>query len=197
MKDKELKEFIAKGHILCRVIFEMAGNPKAHVEETLRKYIAAVKEDPDYIFMNEEYAPCEETSDGIWSMFFEAEVLAANFEKINLLCFNLSPASVEILEPESFTLTQKNLTDWYNDIISRIHEVSISLKNLSSENGVLKINLNRSIKNGIIMTLSEPKTIDEISQKVGVDKENLQQFMDALIKEKNIIFDGTKYSLKK
>lgn len=197
MKEKEIKDLVQKGHILCRVIFEMAGNPKEHVEESLRKYIAAVKEDPDYIFMNEHYAPCEETSDGVWSTFFEAEVLVSNLEKLNIMCFNLTPASLEIIEPETFTLSEKNLTDWYNDIISKLHEVSAAFKNQNSENELLKINLNRSIKNCIILAMTEPKTIEEISHKVGIEVNQLQQFMDALIKEKNIALEGNKYILKK
>ncbi len=195
MKDKEIKEFIAKGHILCKVIFEMAGNPKEHVESSLKKYISAIKEDPNYIFMNEYFAPAEE-NEGIWSTFFESDVLVSNFEKLNLLCFNLTPASIEIIEPENFTLTQKELTYWYNDLLSKLHEVSITLKNFTSENEMLKVNLNRAIRNSIVLSLTEPKSVEEISAKVGIDKEHIQPFIDALVKEKSIIVDGNKYMKK-
>ncbi len=195
MKDKEIKEFIAKGHILCKVIFEMAGNPKEHVESTLKKYISAVKEDPNYIFMNEFYAPTEE-NDGVWSTFFESDVLVSNFEKLNLMCFNLTPASIEIVEPENFNLTQKELTYWYNDLLSKLHEVSVALKNYGSENEMLKVNLNRAIRNSIVLSLTEPKTTEEISSKVGIDKEHIQPFIDALVKEKSIIVEGNKYMKK-
>lgn len=195
MKDKEIKEFIAKGHILCRVIFEMAGNPKEHVESTLKKYISTIKEDPNYIFMNEYFAPAEE-NEGIWSTFFESNVLVSNFEKLNILCFNLTPASIEIIEPENFALTQKEVTYWYNDVLSKLHEVSITLKNLTSENEMLKVNLNRAIKNSIVLSLTEPKTPEEISSKTGIDKEHIQPFIDALVKEKSIILEGNKYVKK-
>ena len=192
MKDKEIKDLIEKGHILCRVIFEMAGNPKEHVENTLKEYVKKIKEDPDYIFMNEEYEPAEE-NDGVWSTLLEADVLVTNFEKLNVLCFNLSPASIEIIEPENFALTQKNVTYWYNDLLSKIHEISATMKNLSGENELLKLNLNRAIKNCVVLSLTEPRTSEEISQKVGIDKTNLQPFIDALTKEKTIILDGNKY----
>lgn len=195
MKDKEIKEFIAKGHILCKVIFEMAGNPKEHVESTLKKYISAIKEDPNYIFMNEYLAPAEE-NEGIWSTFFESDVLVSNFEKLNILCFNLTPASIEIIEPENFTFTQKEMTYWYNDLLSKLHEVSITLKNFTSENEMLKVNLNRAIRNSIVLSLTEPKTAEEISSKVGIDKEHIQPFIDALVKEKSIILEGNKYMKK-
>ncbi len=127
MKEKEIKEMIAKGSILCKVIFEMAGNPKEHVESTLKKYVDAIKQDPEYIFMKEYTAPCEE-NEGIWSTFHEAEILVTSFEKLNVMCFNLNPAVIEVLEPSHFNLTQKNLSDWYNDLISKLHEVGASMK---------------------------------------------------------------------
>ncbi|MEM4637692.1 MAG: hypothetical protein QXK76_01530 [Candidatus Woesearchaeota archaeon] len=195
MNEKEIKELVGKGYVFCRIIFEMAGNPKEYVEESLKKYISKIKEDPEYIFMNEYFAPAEE-KDGIWSTFFESELLVSNLEKLNILCFNLGPASVEILEPENFSFTQKDLTYWYNDIISKIHEISIELKNAASENNLLKVNLNRAIKNSIILSLSEPRTIEEISSRVGIDKEQLKPFLDSLIKEKNLILDGNRYIKK-
>jgi len=192
MNDKDIKDLISKGHILCRVMFEMAGNPKEHVEQSLKKYISTIKEDPDYIFMDEYYAPCEE-QDNIWSTFFESKVLVTNFEKLNILCFNLSPSSVEILRPESFTLTDKHITEWYNDLISKMHEIGITLKNLGSENDLLKLNLNKCIRNCVILALASPKNADDLSLKIGIDKEHLKPFIDAMIKEKTIEEQDGKY----
>jgi hypothetical protein len=192
MNEKELKEFIAKGHILCRVIFEMAGNPKEHVEKTLRNYISIVKEDPGYVFMKEYMAPCEENN-GVWSTFYESEILISNIEKLNSLCFNLSPASVEILLPETLDFTDKKLGELYNDVLSKLHEIGIVVKNLNGENELLKVNLNRAIRNCVVLALPEPKTGAEIAERIGIDIEHLQPFIDAMIKEKSLIKDGEKY----
>lgn len=196
MNEKEIKEKIQKGHILCKAIFEMAGNPREHVEETLKKYISAVKEDPEYVFMNEYTAPCEE-NDGVWSTFFESDILVSGFDKLNLLCFNLSPASIEIIEPEQFVLSQKKITDLYNDIISKIHEVSAVIKNSTSENELLKLNMNKLIRNCITLALSEPRTSEEISAKAGIDIGHLQQFLDIMVKDKSIIEENKKYRINK
>jgi hypothetical protein len=192
MNDKELKEHIGKGAILCRVIFEMVGNPKEHVEKTLKDYIRTAKEDPDYIFTKEYMAPCEE-NEGVWSTFYESEILVTNFEKLNVLCFNLNPASVEILQPENFSITDKKLTEWYNDILSKLHEIGVVVKSLSGESDLLKVNLNRAIRNCVVLAISEPKTIEEVSERIGIDAEHLQPFVDAMIKEKSLIKDGEKY----
>jgi len=197
MKEKEIKEFIQKGHILVKVIFEMAGNPKEHVESTFRKYIESIKQDPDFIFMNEYMAPCEEKEGNIWSTFFEADVLVRDFEKLNILCFTMGPASVEFIDPENYNFDQKKMTDIYMDLITKLHEVSVLNKGLNAENDLLKLNLNRSIRNCVILALSEPKTADEIVQKVGIDKEHLQPFLDAMTKEKTIMQENNKYILLK
>jgi len=195
MNDKELREFISKGHILCRVIFEMAGNPKEHVENTLKGYIAKVKEDPDYVFMKEYLAPAEE-NEGIWSTFYESEVLVTTLEKLNVLCLNLGPASVEILQPENLSLSDKRITEVYNDFISKIHEISMSMKSLGNDNEMLKVNLNRAIRNCVVLSLNEPRTSNEIADKVGIDLEHLQPFLDAMLKEKSLVKDGEKYHKK-
>jgi hypothetical protein len=192
MNDKELNEFISKGYVLCRVIFEMAGNPKEHIEKTLRNYINNIKEDPDYIFIKEYNAPCEEM-DGVWSTFNESEILVANFEKLNILCFNLSPASIEILRPESITITHKKLGEWYNDLLSKIPEVGITVKNLTGEGDLLKVNLSRSIKNCVILALDAPKSAAAVAERVGIDAEHLQPFLDSMIKDKILVKDGENY----
>ena len=196
MNDKELKELITKGHIQCRVIFEMAGNPREHVEKTLKEYIEKIKEDPNFIFVTEYYAPAEENEDKIWSTFCESEIVASSLDKLNLLCFNLGPASVEILQPESLTLSDKKLGELYNDFISKLHEVGIIMKNATSESDLLKVNLNRAIRNCVVLALVEPKTAHEIAEKVGIDTEHLQPFLDAMIKEKSLVKDGEKYHKK-
>jgi hypothetical protein len=193
MKEKEIDEKIAQGHILVRAIFEMAGNPKEHVESTLKGYITAIKEDPEYVFMKEHLAPAEETEPGVWSTFLETDILITNFEKLNVLCVNLVPSSIEIIRPQDFAFEQKKLTDLYNDITSRLHELSVTTKNLSLENDLLKVNLNRCIRNLVTIGLIEPKTIEELAQKIGIDAEHIRPFLDAMIKEKTIVEQDKKY----
>ncbi|MGV8086212.1 MAG: hypothetical protein ACP5N1_01145 [Candidatus Woesearchaeota archaeon] len=195
MDNKQIKEIIEKGGILCRVIFEMAGNPKEHVEKTLETYLKKIKEDPDYIFLKEHQEPAEE-NEGIWSTFNESEILITNFQKLNILCFNLGPASIEVLLPEEKHFTDKGLTDLYNDFMSKIHEAGMEIKSLGNENSLLKVNLSRAIRNCVILAINEPRTVPEVSEKVGIDAEHLQPFIEALIKEKILVKDGEKYHKK-
>jgi hypothetical protein len=193
MKDSEIQSLIDKGFVHCRVIFEMAGNPKEHVETTLKNYIKAIKEDPSYIFLEEFYAEPEENDDNVWSTFCEAEILIETLEKLNILCFNLGPASVEFLQPEKLELSEKRLGEIYNDLVAKIHEIGAAMKSLNSENELLKINLSRLIRNSIKLSLDESKTVEEISEKVGIDAQNLKPFIELMLKEKEIVKNGEKY----
>ena len=67
------------------------------------------------------------------------------------------------------------------------------VKSLSGESDLLKVNLNRAIRNCVVLAISEPKTIEEVSERIGIDAEHLQPFVDAMIKEKSLIKDGEKY----
>lgn len=197
MKDSEIKNLIDKGHIQCRVIFEMAGNPKEHVETTLKNYIKAIKEDPSYIFLSEDYADLEENDEGVWSTFCESEIIVENLEKLNILCFNLGPASIEIIAPESMELSEKRLGEVYTDLISKIHEIGATMKSLNSENELLRVNMNMLIRNSVMLVLDEARNIEYISEKVGIDTENLKPFITAMIKNKDIVQDGENYHKNK
>ena len=72
-----------------------------------------------------------------------------------------------------------------------------SFKSVISENEMLKLNLNRSIRNCVILALIEPRTAEDVALKVGIDKEHLIPFLDTMVKDKNIVFDNNRYILNK
>jgi hypothetical protein len=48
------------------------------------------------------------------------------------------PSSIEILEPEKIGGTREPLTNLLNDLIARLHQYDMLLKNLHAENLMLK-----------------------------------------------------------
>jgi predicted solute-binding protein len=70
-------------------------------------------------------------------------------------------------------------------------------KALNSEGEMLKVNLNRAIRNCVILALAEPKSAEEMAIKVGIDKEHLQPFLEAMVREKSIILDNNRYIMNK
>ena len=43
-------------HIRCRIIIEVLGKPKEHVENALKEYIEHIKQDSELVILNEEYS---------------------------------------------------------------------------------------------------------------------------------------------
>ena len=47
-------------HIRCKIIIEMLGKPKEHVEKTLGMYVDKIKSDSNLIVLNTEFADAQE-----------------------------------------------------------------------------------------------------------------------------------------
>ena len=175
--------------IKAKVVFELIGNPKEHVVGALKKYLEFLKGDPE-MSCSEEYLAEPEEQEGLWSTFAEITVDVASLDKLIWLCTNFTPASVEILEPDEFKMTDKNVTDLLNDLLSRLHEVTVMTKNATSENELLKVNINRLIRNSALIALKYvPRGLrpEELARELGVEQEDaLIPFFDAMEKEGRI-----------
>jgi len=196
MNKNEQKELIEKGHLRANIIFEIIGKPKEHIEQTMKAYIENIKQETELKIINEEQEPAEEMEDGLFGVIAEVEMLIPNIEKLNWLCINFTPASIEILEPNKMTVKAKEIMDWTNDLLSRLHEIGIVQKNLQGQHDVLVKNFNAMTRNAIILSLKETNDLEEIGKKIGMTKEHTEKFINALIKEGKVKKEKNKYYLK-
>ncbi len=187
MKAKEIKEHIQDDWIQAQVIFELAGNPKEHIEETLREYMNNIQEDSRVKILEKEYADAKEQEDGVWSAFVETELLATGLDTLTWLAFNFMPASIEIIEPERMEFTNDQLMTWLNDLLAKLHEVNTAMVNEKQKSSSVTKSMNALIKNSILVCLdSGEKTEDEIQDLLGIHKDQLQPFFENL-EEKGMI----------
>ena len=196
MNKNEQKELIEKGHLRANIIFEIIGKPKEHIEQTMKAYIENIKQETELKIINEEQEPAEEMEDGLFGVIAEVEMLIPNIEKLNWLCINFTPASIEILEPNKMTVKAKEIMDWTNDLLSRLHEIGIVQKNLQGQHDVLVKNFNAMTRNAIILSLKETNDLEEIGKKIGMTKEHTEKFINALMKEGKVKKEKNKYYLK-
>ncbi len=195
MKDKEIKEYLDKKYLHTRIMFEVVGRPKEHIQTTIKQYIERIKQDKELVFIAEEFDDAEEVEEGVFGAVAEVEILIKDTTKLTWLCINFSPASVEILDPPQLLIQQKEITDWYNDLLARLHEIGIAQKTLSSQQEGLIRNFNAMTRNAILLVLKEPAEMDQISKRIGMTNEHTEKFLEALIKEKKIKKDKNKYHL--
>ena len=169
--------------ILVRVIIEMLGAPKEHIEKTLKDYVEKLKDDKEFEIVKEEFAPAKE-QDKLFSAFAELDIRFNSTQKLVDFCFDSMPSSVEIIEPENITLESTRLTETLNDIQAKLHNSDMVIKTLRARNTVLDANAKKILRNFVNALLSEEgKTIDQLSGKIGVHPDQLQPFLKELVKE--------------
>ncbi len=163
----------------------------------MKLFLASIDQEENVIALEKDFEEVMPVGDDMFSIAAEVEYLVLGMEKLTWLAFNFMPASIEIMAPEELTFTEKDVSNWLNDILAKLHEVNVNHTNLKGSNEGLVRNLNATIRNSILLSIEHgPISIKEISKKIGISEENTQKFLDAMIKEKKIVLDDKKYRRK-
>jgi hypothetical protein len=193
MDEKELQKKIKNGAVLAQVTFELIGNPKEYVENAVKSYVNNIRNDSQIKIISEEFGEAEQLEGGLWSTYADTEMLFDDLDKLNWLCINFMPASIEIIAPEELRFSDKDLTNWFNDLLSKLHEISASVRQTTTQDQLVVKTMNALIQNAIILTSEHYHKPEEISHKTGIAKEQLQPFFDALIKQGKLEKKGESY----
>lgn len=198
MDKKEIQEYLEKGYIRVKVLFEIIGNPKDHINKTIRLVTDAVKKEPGIELVSEEYGDAEETEGGLFGAYCESDLLVKNLNSIAWLCFNFVPASIEIISPSKLEFKDKQFTDFLGDLISQLHNTNTSLIKVNSDNMALQRNINAIIRNAILIAIGNKElTAGEIGKIIGIFGKEIDPVLEAMIKEGRIEKKGTKFKLVK
>jgi hypothetical protein len=185
--------------ILSRVIVEIVGKPKEHVEEAInmvvdkteeikglkieRKHIAPIKSLKNEI-LNKTEEKIQKQAGELFSTFAELDLRSEHIDPIASFCFEFMPSSIEIMEPEKTEINLMEFSKLMNDVLSKIHNADMAVKKLNFENSALKTNATLLLRNMIIVSLkSKAKTIEELSKSTGIPSEQLKPFLESLIIE--------------
>lgn len=179
------------------ITFEIVGKPKEHVENSIKEYMENIKKDARIEVIKEDIAEAIELDDGMFSTFCESEMAIKDLNVLTWLAVNFSPASIEILEPNSIGFSAANMTLWYNDLLSKLHEISTNMRATTQKNKILSLSMNTIISNFIITVLeSSPKDEKTIAKLMGINEKQLNPYLQYLLKEEKIIMHEGKYAIK-
>ena len=121
--------------INARVILEIIGAPKEHVDETLKDVEDQIKQEIDRKVIKSKIFKAEKMKDKpFFSGFIESEIEFKDFDKLMGFCFDFMPSSVEILEPHLLNVPVNELNNMLNDLIAKLHQYDMIVKNLRAEN---------------------------------------------------------------
>ncbi len=169
--------------IKFRAVIEVLGQPKEHVEEALKGYLANLKENEDYELLSEDFAEIKQQED-LWATFAEVEIATEKLGNIVNFCFDYMPSLLEVLEPSQIIYTNEELSPLLNDLMAKLHSVDMVAKQFRLENQHLLNDAKNLLKNYITVLLRQKNlTAKELSGLTGVVQERLEDFLDELIDE--------------
>ncbi|HLC56223.1 MAG TPA: hypothetical protein VJJ23_03230 [Candidatus Nanoarchaeia archaeon] len=116
-----------------KTIVEIAGFPKEFVGETMHKVINNLKSNEKIKIHKIELAEVAEIKQ-LFSTFADMELEFKEIPDFLTFCYDYLPSSVELMEPESLELPAKDFDDMFNDVLARLHQYDLVLRNINAEN---------------------------------------------------------------
>lgn len=123
--------------LTIRAIIEIAGFPEEHVKKTMEMVMDNLSKEKSVQILKKMIAPIEKI-EKMWSTFAELELKFENLEEVNDFCFNYMPSSIEIIEPVKLNIDSIEISNLLNDLLAKLHNFTMFIKNLQAENIVLK-----------------------------------------------------------
>lgn len=182
-----------EGQILARLIIEMLGAPKEHLDKTLKDFVKMLKEDRELRIVKEDFAE-PELREGMFHTFVELEVWFKDLSRLFNFCFEAMPSSVEILEPENLNISAYQLSGYLNDLQARLHLLDMALKKVEAAHSVLGKNAEALFKNLIDLSIkNSPKELGELSDDLGINPDELKPLLEEMTNAGILRLDNGKY----
>lgn len=132
-----------RNKIEARVVIEIVGAPKEHVEEVMKNVVEKFKAEDGLKVIKEKIADVKETENKLWGTFAELEFETEHMQKIADICFDYMPSSVEILDPAGLEMDTSMLADMFNEILAKLHGYAMNAKKLDAENRLLNARIDK------------------------------------------------------
>ena len=132
--------------IRTKVIIEVIGAPKEHIEKALGMILNRIKEEKYLEVVKAISFEAKQLKDKIYTTFAETEIHFDDINKVIDFCFNYMPSSIEILEPTELTMSAKETNDMLNDVLAGLHKYEMVMKNLHAQNILMKRDIEKNKK---------------------------------------------------
>jgi len=132
--------------IIIRTIIEVIGFPEDYIKDAITKILDNIKEKPYIKIQNYTIAETKKY-EKMFSTFAELELEFKDLISVLNFCFDYLPSSVEIIQPENINERSVDFAGFINDLMLKLHEYNIVIRNLQAENKVLKMKLEPTSSN--------------------------------------------------
>jgi hypothetical protein len=111
------------------------------------------------------------------------------------LC-QLHASRIEIVEPEKLTLEAREVNNWYNDLLAKLHETSNILREERAVNKHLTTASTLSSRTRFsLLSLATERRARELQKATGIAEQQLEPFLKNLVEKKKLRLSGEKYVL--
>ncbi|MFC1801098.1 hypothetical protein ACFLZB_01430 [Nanoarchaeota archaeon] len=202
-----IKEKLNDGWLHAKVIIEIMGKPKEHVEKTMKEYLEKIKKEEELIVIKEDVAEAKEQKTGVkekglieemWVTFAELEMLFKTPVALTYFCFDYMPSLIEILAPDKLSFDAVELSSFFNDLQAKLLQVNMVVKQLQNQTVFLNQNLKTLLENFLKSILKDGKefTSEDLVKVMGVGKNVLEDLLDVWVDEGKVEMNGDKYKAK-
>lgn len=192
------KKRLKEGWLHVLATFEVIGKPKEHVEETIQQLVETVKKEETIQVLEEHIDDAVATENDFFSTFAEVDMMVKNVETLTWLAANITPATIEIIEPLNFSFTAGDMQGWINDVLSTMHSIGYAHKTQNAELQFIKGQLRTLVENTILINLAKgAKAPAAISKETSIDLKAVEAHLGALEKAERVKKDGELYTLAK
>jgi len=138
------------------MILEVIGKPPEHLTETLNKLVGQINEEKSVVVKNKKInkpvlmKTNQDTSkktlaeqQKFYTSFAEVEVEVEEILHLAMLMFKYMPAHIEIVSPESISMTNNSLNEILNELTRRLHGYDEIARVIQMEKSILEKKLKR------------------------------------------------------
>ena len=182
--------------IEAHTILELVGKPEEHIQKMLDMLLVQIDDSEGIQITAKDVEPPEETEDGLYGTFAELTVTFESVKDVTHFALNYSPASLEILEPDTVTLDGETFNSIYGDILAKIHMTNTEIVELQSQRKEILTSLNSLVRNTILILCErEPHSLEQIAEQTGIDTERLEKVLSVMVKNNTLTKDKNTYTV--
>jgi hypothetical protein len=183
MKKHEIKEYLDQGYIQVKILFEVIGNPKEHIDKTVVLLKDKLEAEDGVVFINSEIGEAEDAGDGLFGAFIDAEILVKNFYRLSYLSFNYMPANIDIIAPAKFDFKDGDMTNFFADMLALLHETNSRHIDANSKVKGMQVNFNALLQNSVYYMLSNTELdASTMGEPLGLKTEHLTPYLEDMVK---------------
>ncbi len=129
-----------KPKISATLVFEAIGKPPEYVEQALQKISDLMKQENgvEVVDFKIHKAQEMEKNPGFYSTFSEVEVKVDEMMYLTILVFKYMPAHIEVVTPESITMSNSGWSDVLSEITRRLHGYDEVARVIQNERAILE-----------------------------------------------------------